>query len=260
MKYAQLYPAAILFTLIASGCAGTTSERAQDATPLPAAEKDDDTPDSEEIEKLEHELGVSQSKLEIAELTIHGQQVQHEEQLAHAREELKMATAKLKNFVEVELPVRRDRAKLDLRGAEDSAKEAAEELQQIELMYKEQDLADMTAEFVVSRGRRRAERAAKRLVLHASEVASLVDYELPMEQKKLEFALRKASEMLAKAEHEAKLQGTRAKLDLREAKVAVMRAERALHKATLRKAKDTLSSTEEMQAKADREANERGDK
>lgn len=242
MKQARLLPSAILLTLLASGCVGTPAERAQDSTPAPiedqAEEKDkDEAPDPEKLEKLEHELGVSRAKLEIAELKVQGQSVQREQQLAHAREEVAMAAAKLEDFVTIKLVGRRGRAQLDLRSVRDSTIEAAEELQQLEFMYEDQDLADETREFVVSRGRRRAERAALRLELEEADLTSLLEYELPTEQRKLELALRSAEEKLAKTEHEGALEAARAELEIREAQVAVVRAEKALEKA-LEKARE----------------------
>lgn len=233
MKLLRLPLALALSLATLSACANTAGERAVDASAAEAVPKQEKqkSPDPEELEKLEHDLRVRSSKLAIAEMKIQGDVLQREQRLAHLREDLAMAEAKLQNFVAVTLPSRKARAELDLRGARDFATEAAEELRQIEIMYEEQDLADKTAEFVVSRGQRRAERAARRIEIQEAEVASLVAHELPQEQMRHEQTVKKAAEALGAAEHDSKVALAREELELMEARVAVQRAEKALQKA-----------------------------
>jgi len=63
--------------------------------------------------------------------------------------------------------------------------EAKEELEQLEMMYKNQDLADMTKEIVIRRGKRRVERATQRLALQEREHQRLEQNTLPLERTKL---------------------------------------------------------------------------
>jgi hypothetical protein len=232
MKHAPQLPALLLLTSLLAGCAGTGVERdlavERAATP---AETEKKALEPGELETLEHKLVASQAKLEIAQLKAQGQELQHANQLAHAEAEVEMAQAKLDNSLGVELPGRRAKAELDLQGSRDSAQEAAEELAQLELMYQDQDLADMTREFVIGRGRRRAERAARRLELQESELQSLVDYELGLEQRHQELALRQAQEKLAKLRFDRELERRGQELEIREAEQALRQAQRALDKA-----------------------------
>jgi len=231
------HPLALALSLATlSACANTAGEHAVDATaaevvPGQAEEQSPDQEKLDKLEKLEHDLQVRSSKLAIAEMKIQGDVLQREQRLAHLRADLAMAEAKLQNFVAVTLPSRKARAELDLRGARDFATEAAEELRQIEIMYEEQDLADKTAEFVVSRGQRRADRAARRIAIQEAEVASLVAHELPQEQMRHEQTVKKAAEALGTAEHDSKVALAREELELMEARMAVQRAEKALQKA-----------------------------
>ena len=73
-----------------------------------------------------------------------------------------------------------EEARLSLQASKDRATESAEELAQIELMYKDQDLDDRTAEFVIQRGRRHAARAAARIKLQEMAFQTLDEHEVPV--------------------------------------------------------------------------------
>ena len=77
--------------------------------------------------------------------------------LRHAQADVTMAEAKLATFREVDKPNRVAAQTLGLQTARDRAQEAADELAQVEIMYAEQDLNDMTREFVIQRERRAAD-------------------------------------------------------------------------------------------------------
>ena len=110
-----------------------------------------------------------------------------------------MASERLTRHRDVDAPRRLAGEMLDLRAAKDRAQEAVDELKQIEIMYDEQDLDDMTAEFVVSRGRRNAERAEARIALQEAAFKALEERELPAQEASLGLDLQKAEAALAAA-------------------------------------------------------------
>ena len=64
------------------------------------------------------------------------------------------------------------RAELGFQFAQDGAKEAEQELQQLEMMYQEDEFADKTKEIVLERGRRRLERSKRSLAIETDAIAN----------------------------------------------------------------------------------------
>lgn len=223
-----------------TSCSSTDHDEAQDradtdgaAAAVEAAEaaEEAEAPDPDEIAKMEHDLMVAQTKLEIARLELESSRVQQEQALAHERTKLALAEAELANFLEVEMPNRIAGEELSLQGAKDSAQDAEDELAQLEIMYSEQDLEEMTREYVISRGRRRAVRAAARIAIAERELAALREFEMPSKRTKLEMGVTQARESVEKAERSNAVAMMRKELALSEAEVAVERAARKLEKA-----------------------------
>lgn len=155
------------------------------AQALPQAEE----PDKQELERqraqLEHEMQIAAVKLEQAKLEMEVVQQQSESELDIAHQEAALAERRLASFDEMTAPTRRASAELDLQAARDSLRESEQELEQLRMMYAEQDLADQTREIVLERGARRVERSAARLAIQEQELAMLVQHTLPQERQDL---------------------------------------------------------------------------
>jgi len=213
-------------TLSARGPEGPlVAQDAPDEAPQP-------DPDAERKKAAERtaKLASLTRRLHIAELKLTQTQQENQSSLQSsneavriAEEELAIAEGELLQFREFDSVRRREEAALSLRSSRDRAQEAAEELAQIELMYEDQDLDDRTAEFVVSRGRRNAERAQARIEIQEAQFRSLKERELPQEEQALELALDKARTALEKAELEGKI-------GLQKKAIAVDEARNALEK------------------------------
>ena len=67
-----------------------------------------------------------------------------------------------------------------------SLAEAQQELEQLELMYSEEEFADQTKEIVLERGRRRLERTQRDLELRRADFATLQEQTLPVERREHE--------------------------------------------------------------------------
>lgn len=184
-----------------------------------------DTEKGRETAAVCRKLDVARAKLEVAHMEAQGQEEELAVQLRHAKAEIGMAEAKLAHLVEADMPARLATARLDLRTAKDRAQEAADELAQIEIMYKEQDLDDLTAEFVVSRGRRNAERAAARIEIQENKLRALEERELPQEMRGLELAVDKAVAGLAEIERKGEIGMRNKRISVREAENAIAKLE-----------------------------------
>jgi len=226
-------PLLLAFTSCSSTDKGDSHDRADTdgaAAAVQAAEEAE-APDPAELAKMEHDLRVAQTKLEIARLEMQSAQIQQEQSVAHASTKLQLAEAELANYLDVEMTNRLEGEQLSLQGAKDSAKDAEDELAQLEIMYAEQDLEEMTREYVISRGRRRAKRAMGRIAIAEREMQALKSFELPSKQAKLEMAVVQAREAVEAAERSNAVAMMRKELAVSEAEVAVERAERKLDEA-----------------------------
>ncbi len=219
MKRAFLFPSLLLPLCVACASAPSNEQAPQ------AKEKQSPEQAKRELDALERKLEVGRARVKKVAL----EQSYSEEQLGtrirHARIEVEVAEAGLARFREVDAPQELASQKLDLRSAKDRAQEAADELKQIELMYKEQDLDDLTAEFVVSRGRRSAERAAARIAIQEGKLNALETRTHPQKQRQLELAIDKAKAGLKSTEQDGELGRQGKAIALQEAENEVARLE-----------------------------------
>lgn len=186
------------------------------------------------------ELDELKRKAELSEMQLHSAQneQQSSEQSAQAaiqvaQQELAIARAKLAQFTTLDQQNRIARSALSLQRSRDRAVESDEELRQLELMYKDQDLDDMTSEYVINRGKRDAARTQEALQVQEREHESLTQHDLPLELGSLELDVARKEGALQKALSSAE----NGKL---ERAIAVLRAE-----GELAKAKKELQAAEE---------------
>jgi len=210
---------------LAPGCASATEAPAA----AMAAEKDGhDSDKARELEALERKLGVARARLEKTRLEHELAEREHEVRVRQASASFEIAEAGLSRFREADAPNELARLRLDLRSARDRAQEAAEELAQIEIMYAEQDLDDLTAEFVVSRGRRAAERAAARIEIDESRLQSVEQREHPVKLRELTMAVEKAAHEREKLDMEGEIASRGRAIALQEAEAEIVRLEQEL--------------------------------
>ena len=217
-----------LLTLSLVGCASSDKDKSdmKEVAAIAASAGADEV--SQEIIKLEQRHDLAQARLEIARLEQQSYEDELETKLRHARTELELATSRLARFQDVQAPQRLAEGRLDLQGVRDRAQEAADELAQIEIMYEEQDLNDKTAEFVVSRGKRRAQRAKERIELQETALRSLEERELPDEEKRMTLEVDRAKAGLAAAERDGEIGRRRKMISVREAENEVKNVEHDL--------------------------------
>lgn len=186
--------------------------------------------DAPSARALHHDLQVAEQKLVQAKLEQKSHEFSSKTSLAHAATEAELAAARLQHFVKISAPTRRAKAELDLQTATDRATESADELKQIELMYAGQDLNDMTAEFVVARGRRNAERAAARIAIEQKEFEALVNHVLPLEEKQLALDVERKRAGVEKAKLDAESGALGQRIGLMKAEAEIVRLHEKIEK------------------------------
>lgn len=184
---------------------------AQAEAPAPEEAKEEDKPGespedlAQKRRALERKMKIAELKLEQARMALESARESAALAEKHARVELELAMGKMTQYAEVDSKNKIEQAELSLRGARDRAHEAAEELAQIELMYEGQDLDDRTAEFVIARGKRNAERAARQIAIQERSLASLAEHEVPREIRRLQLDVDRKKAALEKEARSARV-------------------------------------------------------
>lgn len=185
------------------------------------------------LAKLERDLAVANEKLTKAGLDIEHQRQTNDANTSKARREVELAQTALTKFKVYEITMRVEQAQLNLIRATDSLKEAEEELQQLQMMYSEEDLADKTAEIVIRRGQRRIERARQSLDIRKKQLHILESETIPLEVAQHEHKLEQK-------EKSAQAASRKATADMVQKQITYLSAEH-----TVAKTKDDIATAME---------------
>jgi hypothetical protein len=184
----SLASVSLILALVSSGCASAPKDDQKAAPSDKSSDAEKSAQDSLKPAQLERQRAIERNKVARARMDVEANRRSDAAALEKAKAELAQAEQARKRFGEEEAPIKTERAQLDLQEAQDSLAENREELDQLEMMYKADDLADKTKEIVLNRGKRRLERAQQRLALQQREANSLQS-ELDQTRAKLELAV-----------------------------------------------------------------------
>lgn len=204
--------------------ASQSAPSAQDQSAAEKQEKAKEDREAKERDKamkrasLERELPIAQEKLARAQKDVADQSIDNTAAAAKLQKELALAKSKLETFEKREMPAKVAKAQLDLQNVRDNVDNSQEELEQLEIMYKDQDLADKTREIVIRRAKRDLERARQRLGLQEIELATLTERTLPQDREKLALDVEEKDREMARGERNAQK-------TLMEKRIAVMSGE-----------------------------------
>jgi hypothetical protein len=155
-------PLILGFALALAGCQSASNRQAaSDAASKPAADP------SKNIARLERQLHIATERAGVARAQEQAQGAASALAVARVESELKDLTDQLAQLEQFDMPARVAKAKLGLSVSRDQLAEQEEELAQLEMMYKDADLADKTREIVLQRGKRRVKSAKERLECEA---------------------------------------------------------------------------------------------
>lgn len=154
------------------------------------------------LARLQRRLEVAELNLDKTRMSMEHSAVSYRVSMEKAHAELEIARRELHVFNEIEAPNRIARGELGLQWADDRALEARQELEQLEIMYKDDQFADKTKEIVIERARRSLQRTERDLELRREEFNTLKETTLPMERQQKELALVGAEESVARLERD----------------------------------------------------------
>ena len=148
------------------------------------------------LARAERELDIARMQLEKTNRSNAYAKIRFDQSKAKLQSDLDLAERRMRVFKEVEIPNRTARSELSLSWAENNLQNAQEELDQLLLMYKDEQFADQTKEIVIDRSRRELERTKRDVELRRGEHETLVSETLPREQLERELALRELHRQL----------------------------------------------------------------
>ena len=185
----------------------------------PAAAKGEDA--AEALAKKKFELECARLEQRIKKLGNEAEERSAASEIDEAERGLRDAREALEKFRSHEKPVKLDESKLDLDQAIQRRTEQQQELDELEAMYKQEELPTLTKELVLSRGRKALDFAKRALELRTKNIEQANTVELPRRERELNEALAKAERRLAEARAKAE------KLKL-ENQLETMKSEHAL--------------------------------
>jgi hypothetical protein len=236
MKPLQLFVLTLPLCLLAA-CESMPS--ASDARPDASAKsegegekgKDDKESPAEELAKKERGLENARLELAIAQADVEASGRKAQDEVADCEHRLKLRQEALEHFLKQERELELAKVQLGVDQAAWRLEAEKQELAELEAMYKKDDVATLTKELVLQRGKKGVEFAERGLDHERREAAAKRDYELPKKQKELEQEQREAEHKLREARAEKEKAGVESELKLRKARAEVEDAEKALVKA-----------------------------
>lgn len=154
-------------------------------------------------DRLARELAISRERLKQTQMAHDAAKITTDQSVAKAEKELEIARRRFETFMNQSVPNRIKSAELSYQYSQDSLKEAEEELEQLELMYKEEEFAEKTKEIVIDRAKRRIERSRTGLSIQATELSILKERTIPIETEEQRMAVEDKEKALAAAKRDA---------------------------------------------------------
>ena len=220
--------------LLANACVLVRTDKVEmgdgDETAAASAVADPGSPSKGDADA--QRLEWARTDLRLAELAAKLDQLRAQRSIGEAQRALTEARQDLETFETAERPARLADAQLDLDRTIQSRDESRAELAELEAMYAAEEFAAATKELVLQRGRKQLEFAERRLALEHQQREKLERHDLPRQQEKLQFALKKAEHELHIAEVEAERDKLAAGLSIDKARKEVHDLERKHDAAT----------------------------
>ncbi len=135
-------------------------------------------------------------------------------QVEAAARDLDRARVAFRMWEKVELPLSHRSEELQAKMLADRIQDQKDELEQLEKMYRQDELVDETEEIVLKRARRNLARTLESQAIQKAKMKHERDYTEPLEKKKKEEALREMERKLAQLKVRVKLAQAQRKADL----------------------------------------------
>lgn len=191
---------AFLLTLAACSTTGAKSPAMHDDShgkQDASASKDDE---GDKLAKKEFELECARLELRIKKLGNEAEEKGAKQEVAEAERGLRDAREALEDFQKHDMPTKLDDGQLDVDQAVQMKTQRQQELDELMAMYKQEELATLTKELVISRETKALEFANRRLALQNKGFDHLRGVEIPKKQRELTEGVAKAERRLADAQ------------------------------------------------------------
>lgn len=198
-------------------------------------EGQDDAQD--EVAKARRSLEDSRLELKIAQAEAEATARKAQDEVDSAEIAAKVKADALDHFLKSERELELAQLQLGLDQAAWRLEAERQELAELEAMYKKDDVATLTKELVLQRGKKGVEFAERNLAHEQSEAAMKREYDLPKKQRELEVDKKEAEAKLREARAEQAKSKDEIELELRKARAEVEDAEKAVTKAEAKAAK-----------------------
>ncbi len=188
--------------------------------------------DREDVDKKIKDADVA---LELSKLTLEGDEFDHEQFLKAqaldqdaAERKRKAAQQEYDNFVDVDRDRTAKSAAFNLKSSRASLENAQEELDQLEQMYKEDDLTEESEEIVLKRAKQAVESAQFRLESSEIQADRIVEQEIPQSVASQEETLERAEMAYRKSMHDLNLARQRRAIEIDQKRDKVQQEEEKL--------------------------------
>lgn len=209
----------VLLPLVACSSTGTKASGGPGEKPSAKQESGEDA--AEKLAKKKFDLECARLDLQLKKLGNEAEERGAANEADDAERSVRDAREALEKFQRHEKPTKLDETKLELDQSIQRRTEQQQELDELEAMYRQEELATLTKELVLSRGRKQLEFAKRSFEIRSKNAEQTTNVELPRKERELSENLAKAERRLA----EARSKGEKLKL---ENKLEMMKAERAL--------------------------------
>lgn len=204
-----------------------------------ASEQDavDENESKNTLKELERKLVVSRSELEKLKVEQMLQRKRNERAVKEAEAALDLKKKRFDNFVSEEVSLKIQASVNELDELKNELRSAEEELQQLEMMYAEDDLGDKTKEIVLDRSRRALVLKRDELKLKERKHTFLVDREIALETEELQAELEEATGKLDEAGGQVELEKMEMQIRLDQAEFELKSLQAKMDKLKREKAK-----------------------
>jgi hypothetical protein len=192
---------------------------------------------ADEIAKCDRAVQDARIELKIALAETESTARKAQDEVESAENAVKVASDALDHFLKSERDFELSNVQLGVDRATWGLEAERQELAELEAMYKKDDVAALTKELVLQRGKKGVEFAERGLAHEQREAAMKRDFELPKKLRELEVEKREKENELREARAEQTKSKDEIELKLRKARAAVEDAEKALTKARAKAAK-----------------------
>jgi len=217
--------------------AETRKAKAEAAAKKRSAREEELTELKGKLVKLARKRKAVDAELELARQKAKDERTATKLGVASAERELANAKKALKGFSKFTLPVAQAESELAVDRSQWRFVQAQEVLKETLVLYEDEVEAIRAKDIVIARTRKNVEFAERSLEIAKTKAREKADKDLAEQQEKLEHAVQKAADSLAKVRRDAERQGMSAALDrlrkehaILDVKQDVADAERALEK------------------------------